>query len=269
MMKKHFNTIKEEKDLNNTEVITESTDSSYEVVSISVVDMMKVAINNWWVIALAGIICAIAFFAYSKATSVPVYVSEGNLYVDTKRDHINDNVDATAILDAQNLIPTYIEILESRTFNKLLSDEMDEKYTFEEIADMVRFTQISDTNILTIRVTCLDKDDAYRLCKAVLDNASDSILRIFEGGLVRVIDYPENEPATVLVSLAKRSVIGFVLGAVIAFAVLVILNMFDTRITSSKELSGRYGCPVLGEIPSIKRAYSYSRKYSYSKGGYR
>lgn len=255
--------------MNNIENMTESSNSS-EIKSISIVDMLKIAVNNWWVIAIVGVICAIVFFVYSQATSVPVYLSEGNLYVDTRRDHINDNVDATAILDAQNLIPTYIEILESRTFNKQISEEMDNKYGFEEIADMVSFRQVSDTNILTVSVSSFDEDDAYMICKAVLDSASDAILRIFEGGLVRVIDYPENEPKMVVVSLLKRAIVGFLLGAVFAFAVLVLLNMFDTRVSSTKELTERYNYPVLGEIPSLKQSRSYSyKKYGYRKGGYR
>ncbi len=255
--------------MNNMENFTETSNSS-EIKSISIVDMLKIAINNWWVIAIVGVICAIVFFVYSKATSVPVYMSEGNLYVDTRRDHINDNVDATAILDAQNLIPTYIEILESRTFNKQISEEMGDKYTFEEIADMVSFRQVSDTNILTVSVVGFDEDDAYMICKTVLDSASDAILRIFEGGLVRVIDYPENEPKMIVVSLLKRTIIGFLLGAIFAFAVLVLLNMFDTRVSSTKELTERYNYPVLGEIPSLRNSHSYSyKKYGYRKGGYR
>ena len=255
--------------MNNYEMMTETSNIS-EIKSISIMDMVKIALNNWWVITVAGVVCALAMFIYSSVTSVPVYLSEGNLYVDTRRDHINDNVDATAILDAQNLIPTYIEILESRTFNKQISDEMKNKYDFEEIADMVSYRQVSDTNILTISVTSYDEDDAYMICKAVLDSASDAILRIFEGGLVRVIDYPENEPKMLVVSLLKRAIIGFLLGAIFAFAVLVLLNMFDTRVNSSKELTERYNYPVLGEIPSLRSSYSYSyKKYGYRKGGYR
>lgn len=255
--------------MNNMENFTEASTSS-EIKSISIVDMVKIAISNWWVIAIVGVICASVLFGYSKATSVPVYLSEGNLYVDTRRDHINDNVDATAILDAQNLIPTYIEILESRTFNKQISEEMENKYTFEEIADMVSFRQVSDTNILTVSVESYDEDDAYMICKTVLDSASDAILRIFEGGLVRVIDYPENEPEIIVVSLLKRTIIGFLLGAIFAFAVLVLLNMFDTRVSSAKELTEKYNYPVLGEIPSLSGSHSYSyKKYGYRKGGYR
>lgn len=255
--------------MNNYEMMTETSNVS-EFKSISIMDMVKIAVNNWWVIAVAGVICSLALFIFSSITSVPTYLSEGNLYVDTRRDHINDNVDATAILDAQNLIPTYIEILESRTFNKQISEEMDNKYDFEEIADMVSYRQVSDTNILTISVLSYDEDDAYMICKTVLDSASDAILRIFEGGLVRVIDYPENEPEIIVVSLLKRTIIGFLLGAIIAFAVLVLLNMFDTRVSSSNELAERYNYPVLGEIPSLRNSHSYSyKKYGYGKGGYR
>lgn len=262
---------KEDNILNNTEMNTDVA-ASYEFRTISIVDMFKIGIKNWWMIVVVGIICAILFYAYSKATSVPVYMSQGTLYVDTQRDHINDNVDAGAILNAQDLIPTYIEILQSRTFNTVLSDEIGNKYLSDEIGEMISFKQVDATNILTVSAVSYDKDDSYIICKSVLNNASDAILRVFQGGLVKVIDYPVAEPEMIVVSLFKRTVLGFLFGVIIAYAILIMLNMFDTRVTTSNELTERYNYPVLGEIPSLKthsRKYSYYRRYSYDRGAYR
>ena len=53
--------------------------------------------------------------------------------------------------------------------------------------------------------------------------------------------------------------IGIVLGSLI----IIILELFDTRIKNGDEVSQRYKEPLLGEIPSLmSRGSSYSSGYS-------
>ena len=97
---------------------------------LSVLDIIVLVMRNWWIVGLVGLVMAIACYAYSKSTAVPTYKSTGNLYIDTQRERIDDDVNATALLYARDLMPTYIEILESRTFNTIISEAMNNKYTY-------------------------------------------------------------------------------------------------------------------------------------------
>lgn len=218
---------------------------------ISIINVLMLVIQHWWVIAMVGAIFAIAVYAYSKTTSVPTYRSTGNLYIDTQREQKNEDVNATALINTVNLMPSYVEVLSSRTFCSQISDDIDNKYSYSEIQKMLNLTQVVDTNIMEVTVTCADKSDSYAICNSFVEHASDEVLRIFEGGSVKIIDRPEQEPMTIAANSYKRGVIGFVIGVILAVFALFLLDMFDTRIEGSEELIEKYGLPILGEIPNL------------------
>ncbi len=218
---------------------------------LSILDLLALMFRNWWILALVGSILGIATYAYSKTTSIPLYKSTGNLYIDTQREQKTDDVNANALLNAVNLMPTYIEILKSRTFFSMVSDSVDNKYSYEEISQMTSLTNIENTNIITISVTCVDQTDSYLICNSIVELASDEILRVFEGGSVKIIDRPEDVPATILPNAFRRGTVGFVVGVILATFVIFLINMFDTRIETSDELTARYNLPILGEIPNL------------------
>ncbi|MBS7297470.1 MAG: hypothetical protein KIG65_00125 [Eubacteriales bacterium] len=231
------------------ELSTESIESFAN--EISVLDILVLVMRNWWIVGLVGLVLAVACYAYSKSTAVPTYKSTGNLYIDTQRERIDDDVNATALLYARDLMPTYIEILESRTFNTMISEAMNNKYTYQEIDAMTALSQVEDTNIMEINVVCVDERDSYLICDYIVRFAADEILRVFEGGSVKVIDSPEQSPKIIVVNLFKRGIIGFVIGAILAIIAIVLFDMFDTRIVTTEELTTRYKLPVLGEISNL------------------
>lgn len=231
--------------------ITAESQSENFMDEISILDMIVLIMRNWWIIVLVGGILGIACYAYSKTTSVPTYRSTGQLYIDTQREQKTDDVNTNALVGARELMPTYIEILESRTFNSIISDAVDNKYSYEEIAKMTYLSQVEDTNIMSVNVVCVDERDSYEICNSIINLAADEILRVFEGGSVKIIDPPEEEPEVVVVNLYQRGIIGFIIGAALAILAIFLFNMFDTRIESSEEISTKYGLPILGEIPNL------------------
>lgn len=218
---------------------------------VSILDIIVLVMRNWWIVGLVGLVLAVACYAYSKSTAVPTYRSTGNLYIDTQRERIDDDVNATALLYARDLMPTYIEILESRTFNTIISEAMNNKYTYQEIDSMTSLSQVEDTNIMEISVVCVDERDSYLICDYIVRFAADEILRVFEGGSVKIIDSPEQAPRIIVVNLFKRGIIGFAIGAILAIVAIVLFDMFDTRIVTADELTTRYKLPVLGEISNL------------------
>ena len=106
------------------------TDISNEM---SLMDILVIFLSKWWIVVSVGIIFAITGFIFTKATAVPSYESNGSLYIDTKKNQVGDNSDAMSILYAQDLMPTYIEILESRNFIADVIKSVDYKYDYKEI----------------------------------------------------------------------------------------------------------------------------------------
>ena len=95
----------------------------------------------------------------------------------------------------KNLMPTYIEILKAKAVLQTVSDDIDNKYSWSEITENTTIENIKDTNMISISVKCEDSHDAYLICSSIVNNAFDEIIRVFDGGSVKLIDIPEEAPS--------------------------------------------------------------------------
>jgi capsular polysaccharide biosynthesis protein len=143
---------------------------------------------------------------------------------------------------------TYMEILRGRSFLESVSADIGYKYSWRDISGMISISSVNDTELLSLSITSYSAEDSYIICKSILDKAPAKMLSIFKRGDVEIIDdanMPLNPSKT---SLAKMMLLGVVLGFIIAFAIVILIQMYDTRIRNIEELSFRYKISILGEI---------------------
>lgn len=218
---------------------------------ISLIDVINMMLAFWWLIAIMAIVAGGATYTYSKITSVAQYESTGTLYIDTQKEQTSDDVNTTGLKNAQVLLPTYIEVLKSEPFLEIVSDDIDNKYSAASILKMLQYEAVEETNLINLKVATADPHDAYILARSIMRNAPEKITQIFEGGSVKIIEYPKEATSAVSGSDFKRGIIGFVAGAAVAMLIVFLVNLFDTTLKSSEELTKKYGLPILGEIPNL------------------
>lgn len=226
----------------------ESNDTEMQM---SIVDIINLMLSFWWLIAVLAILAGGGAYAYSKITSVPEYESSGTLYIDTQKETKTDDVNTYGIQAAKTLLPTYIEVLKSTPFLEDVSDGIDNKYSASSILKMTTYTAVEETNLITIDIKATDSHDAYLIAKSIIRNAPAKIAQVFEGGSVKVIEYPKEATDQIADSAFKLGVIGFIGGAAVAMLIIFLISLFDNRVKSSEELTNRYGLPILGEIPNL------------------
>lgn len=218
---------------------------------ISIIDIINMMLTFWWLIVILAVLVGGGTYAYSKLTSVEQYSSDATIYINTQTEQKTDDVNTTAIASAAELMPTYIEILSSKPFLETISDDIDNKYDYEAINKMVSYNAKEETNILGITVKSVDAHDAYLIAESISHNAPDEIRRVFEGGSVKLINYAEESIIPLPHNSLKKGLVGFVAGAALAALIIFLINLFDTRVKSSEELSGKYNLPILGEVPNL------------------
>lgn len=218
---------------------------------ITVIDIINIMFTFWWVIVLMAVLAGGATYTYTKLTSVPTYTSSGMLYINTQAEQKTNDVNTSAIQSVINLMPTYVEVLQSKQFLEAVSDDIDNKYSADEIKEKMKITTQEKTNIMKISVSSEDAHDSYLICDSIVNNAYDEIIRVFEGGSVKLLDVPSETASPNSTNSFQRGVIGFVAGAVIAMLIVFLINLFDTRIKGSEELASRYSLPILGEVSNL------------------
>lgn len=236
----------------NTNVAAKNNTEANQIeTQISIIDIINMMLTFWWLIAILAVLVGGGTYAYSKLTSVEQYSSSATLYINTQTEQKTDDVNTNALTGAVELMPAYIEILSSKPFLETVSDDIDNKYNYQQISSMLTYSPKTDTNILELTIKTTDAHDAYLIAETISHNAPDEIRRVFEGGSVKLINYAEESIAPLPTNSLKKGIIGFIAGAALAALIIFLINLFDTRVKSSEELSNKYNLPILGEVPNL------------------
>ncbi len=218
---------------------------------ISIIDIINMMLTFWWFIIILAVLVGGATYTYFKISSVPEYKSTAKVYVNTEGQQTSTDVNASALIGASNLLPTYIDVLQSKEFLNQVSDDLDNRYDIEQIKTMLELEGVTDTNIISISVTHEDARVAYLVCSSVVNNAPTEVSRVFGGGSTKLTEYPEEAIEPEELHTTRNAAIGFAIGAVIAMLIIFLVNLFDTRVKSKDELIAKYNMPIIGEIPSL------------------
>lgn len=208
-------------------------------------------LRRWWLICMAGIVFAAGAYLTTKLFVTPLYASDFTIYVsnrvqDSEQQSAVSTVDLTA---SRNLASTYAEIISGRNVLEQAAAQADLLFSYEDLCDMVAVSTISDTEIISIRVTTTDPVTSVMLARSIADVAMAQVSGIVEGSSMRIIDGPDmaSEPCSPKILL--NVIIGAFFGVWAAVSAIVILYIMDINVNADT-LERRFGYPVFEYIPA-------------------
>ena len=212
-----------------------------------IIDMM---IRRWWIWAICAVTFSIGAIIYTQVFVEPLYRTDGTLYVNAQR---TQDIDITQgdLSSSQTLVKTYQEILSRRTFLSQISEDLDGKYSVGQLKGMISYGAVNDTQILEIRVTGKDPQDVYEICHSVLVHAPDELIRVINAGSVKILDDGQVASAPFSPNVKQNSLVALLLGITLGAGIILLLELFDTRIKSREDISKKFPEPLLGEIPEF------------------
>lgn len=218
---------------------------------LNILNIIDMLLRRWTIVLLCTILVGVFSFVYSEVFISPVYSSSASMYVNSERQKTNDDITQTTIISSRELVSTYSEILQARTFLGTIADEFGGKYTINQLRSMITMDSLNDTEILSITVKGNDAEDVYRITKNIVKYAPDELIRVVEAGSVKVLDDASETKTPISPNIRRNTFIGVFIGLVLGAFIVIILELFDTRIKNSDEITQRYEEPLLGEIPSL------------------
>lgn len=238
---------------------------------IDLLELFQALWKRAWAIALAAVIFAGCFLAYTVAFIKPKYVAKTLLYVNSSNISLGSakvSISASELSAAQSLVDTYIVILNTRTTLDEVIAQSGVPYTYEELTEsgMIRAAAVNSTEVFAIEVTSTDPREAENIANTIGAVLPNKISSIVEGTSARIVDYAVVPSKKSSPSLTKNTILGFLLGAVLASAVVVVNKLMDTKIWSSDYLKQTYNIPILAVVPDLTS--SGGKNYSqYAKSG--
>ena len=109
----------------------------------------------------------------------PLYRTDGSLVVDA--------IKQGQAYSSQELVKLFKELLSSKSFLTMISEDMDGRYSPNELKGMISCSSRNETQVLEVVVIGKVPQDVYDICHSVLIHATDT-LPDYTGGKVRLLD---------------------------------------------------------------------------------
>ena len=194
---------------------------------------------------LAG--CITEFFISPKySTSCTLYV-----YSNSDRVSTDSSIASGEITASQQLVNTYIVVLESDTVMDAVIKELGLNVTSSQLRSLVSCEQINETEIFRVTVTTQNAALSADIANAIADIAPDAIVDTIKAGGVSVIDYAKVPSSPFSPNFVRNVAIGAAVGLAVTFIAFFVYELFDTTITNEKDLEREFEVPVLGSIPRL------------------
>lgn len=236
--------------------------------TIDLVQLAKALWKRAWAIILAAVIFGGCAFGYARFLITPLYQSTALMYVNNSSFSVgstNFSISTGELSAAKTLVSTYIVILKTRSTLETIIDEAQLDYTYEELKAMVSSAPVDNTEIFGITVTSPDPQEAERIANTIARVLPDKISEVVDGSSVRVVDHAVVAAHKSSPNITKITMIGLLLGFVIACAVITVLFLMDDLIHDEETLRQEFDLPVLAVIPELSGDKSGSGKYGQYK----
>lgn len=230
------------------------------------IDLLKLFKALWkrvWVIILAAIIGGGVMLAYTKILVTPQYKSSAMLYVNNSDLSVgNTKISLNDLTAAQSLIETYSVILKTRGTLEEVIKQAELPYTYGQLSNMITVGAVNETEIFSITVTDADPEEATKIANTIVEVLPDRISKIMDGCDVRTVDFAVVPSAKSSPNTTKNMMLGIIAGIVLSCAVIIVIELMDTKLHSEDYLLTQYpDIPLLAVIPDMnkksKRSYYY------------
>lgn len=258
--------------------MNENKSEKKELYEIDALQIVKMLLKRWWVLAISAVLCAVAIFGYTQSTTVPTYRSTATLLIngDSSVGSVYQQ-----ILAGQYQSNDYPYILKANDTLRDAAKNLNE-HDFEEnggvpyrtysagvLSGMISFELVEDSRIFRITVTSVDPEEAQIVAEAVSKVFIERAEYITSAD-VAIVDSPIVPAGAVSAGYGRKTMLGFLVGLVLGAALVIVSGLMNDTFDSDEWLLSQFkdDIPVLATVPD---AYSENKSYGYyrsSKGSH-
>ena len=218
---------------------------------------------------VVGIIYSVGFVTpmYSSSTTL-VLVGTGSNNIDSNQTTTStDGITTTDITINSKLVATYSELVKSKNILGQVISNLGINIDEEALRKNIQVTAVEDTELIEITVSNENPEYAAKIANETANVFKEKIAEeIYKINNVYIVDQATVSSQPSNINYAKNIVIFAFIGAVVAAAYVLILNMLDTTVKTQEDIESSIKLPVLASIP----IYDYDmQKLKKRKGGRR
>lgn len=220
------------------------------MIEIDVLSLLRTIWRKKFLILLTAILTTGLAFAYSAFLLTPQYDSTTRLYVVTQSSDNGVGITNQDLQAGSFLVKDYKEIILSQDVLKNVTTTLG---ITDDIKEKITVNIPVDTRILSITVRDSDPDQAATIANTLRDEAAKKIIEVTKVSDVTTLEaaMPAENPST---PQTKRNlVLGFIVGAFLATALVLVLEVLDDRVKRPQDIEEGLGMTLLGVVPQAAK----------------
>ena len=233
-------------------------DEEYEIDLLEIFYALKKRIV---LIIIASLIGAGLAAAYGFGLAKPVYESTAKIYI------LSQSTSLTSFADIQissSLAKDYEEMIYSRPVVLQVKRNLNLDYDYEEIKEKLKVENPADTRCLNISCQSNDQAEARDMANEFAKVAKRQIAQIMDTDEPTLFEKAVISKDPVKPQKTKDIAIGFLLGLILACAVVIIQYMMNDSLKSEEDIERYLGLNTLASIPNERTQKIKSLRFSES-----
>ena len=225
----------------------ETTQQNNDEMEIDLLELFHVLWSKALVILLSAAAVGLAAMLISQVFLTPQYRSTTKMYILTQQN--NETVTSSDLQASEQLTQDCAQMIQSRQVAESVISQLGLDMTAQELLGKATVTTSTDTRIVMIDV---EDEDPYRACnianalRTIAANTIQDVMNIEAANVFEEANIPETpvSPSTV-----KNTLIGAILGFIIAVVAILISYLMNDTIRTSDDVERYLHLSTLGTIP--------------------
>ena len=210
--------------------------------------------NKFIYIIIFTIVAAIVSGLITHFCVKPRYSATTKMYVYSNTDRISTDstITSTELTASQDLVNTDIYILKSDTVLEAVIKDLDLNISPSALRSGISAQQADKTVAFEVTVTASGPKTAAKIANSIAKIAPKEIVRVVKAGGVEIIDYAKGPTKPSSPNLSLNITIAALAAMFISFVAFFLYELFDTTITSERDIIGEFDIPILGTVPNLE-----------------
>lgn len=216
---------------------------------INVLFIIQSLLHHWYVILIAVLVLGLGAFSFAKLFVTPTYSSTVKFYVNNDSDSVN--VSSSELQAAQDLVNTYIAILETPDTLNMIIEKAGLSCNSKQLNKMIQATTVNQTEVFAITVTTTDPEASLLIAQTICEVFPDRISDIVTKSSVKIVQYAELPEEPVSPNFVSYALVGMLLGLFGSAAVILLKEIADNSIHDDSYASQTYPIRTLAYVPGF------------------
>ena len=232
--------------------------------SIKFRELFYLFVSKLWVMILVAVIVGGSLFAFNYITYEPLYKSTGSIYILRQDDDLENSSDYNSDFNlALSVVSDCTKLLTSRTVLNQVIDECSLEYTYSELNSMISITNPTNTRYLEISVVSDSAEKSKMIVDSICEIGKEQIVSLMGFNQVNIVDEGTLSDTPSNSKYSYTTVIFALVAFIMTYIVIVLIYIFDDKISDPDMLEKQLGFSVLALVPNMDKEKPINKKDAY------